>query len=53
VTIGSQDRHQILAEQRTYGVWGLYMSAARGSGLVTPHDARLTDKAREYIEAHS
>lgn len=50
VTIGAADRHQILAEQRSYGVWGLYMSAARGSGLVEDGDARLTQSAREYVE---
>lgn len=50
VTIGESDRHQILGEQRTYGLWGLYMSAARGSGLVEGADARLTPRARELVD---
>ncbi len=51
VTIGHADRHQILAEQRTYGLWGLYTSAARGSGLVEEADVRPTPATRDQIEA--
>lgn len=50
VYIGAADQHQILSEQRTYGLWGLYMSAARGSGLVEDSDARLTPHARAFVE---
>lgn len=48
--IGAADQHQILAEQRTYGLWGLYQSAARGSGLVEDSDARLTPETRAFVE---
>ena len=50
VTIGEADREQILSEQRTYGLWGLYMSAARGSGLVEETDARPTQRTREFVD---
>ena len=51
VSIGEADEHQILAEQKTYGLWGLYMTAARGSGLVEHADARPTESVREHIAA--
>lgn len=50
VTIGEADRHQILSEQRTYGLWGLFMTAARGSGLVDEADARPTPRGREFVD---
>jgi hypothetical protein len=49
VSAGAQD--QILANQKSYGLWGLYMSAARASGLVTTTTPpRLTPHAREVVE---
>ena len=51
VTIGDADQHQILAEQRTYGLWGLYLAASRGSGLVEVADARPTATVREHLDA--
>jgi len=50
VTISQADRHQILGEQRTYGLWGLYMSAARSSGLVEEADARPTGSTRDHLD---
>lgn len=49
VRISTDPSWQILANQRTYGLWGLYMVAARNSKLVQDETARLAEKAREFI----
>ena len=52
-TLSADSEGQILANQRAYGLWGLYTSAARSSGLVahgTP--ARLTDAGRRLATEH-
>jgi hypothetical protein len=49
----SADRiHQILASQKTYGLWGLYTVPARSSGLLDGEPARLTPAARAFVEDH-
>lgn len=41
VPLGAGGDAQLLANQKSYGIWGLYSAAARSSGLVDP-EARLT-----------
>jgi len=41
VALGIGGDAQLLANQKSYGIWGLYSVAARSSGLVDP-DAQLT-----------
>jgi hypothetical protein len=50
VWISSQWEHQILSNQKTYGLWGLFSVAARASGLLSPGEGRLTAAARTFIE---
>lgn len=51
VHISARSPHQILDNQRTYGLWGLYSSAARSSGWLEAREPRLTPAAREFVEA--
>ena len=45
------DTGQILSNQRTYGLWGLYSGPARASGLVDEGDpTRLTIASRRLVE---
>lgn len=47
----SDDRgHQILGNQKIYGLWGLYTMPARSSGLVDGDPPCLTPDAAELIE---
>lgn len=47
----SDDRgHQILSNQKIYGLWGLYTMPARSSGLVDGDPPRLTPPATELVE---
>lgn len=47
----SDDRsHQILGNQKIYGLWGLYTMPARSSGLVDGNPPYLTPDAAELIE---
>lgn len=41
IRISAHQDDQILSNQKTYGLWGLYMVAARNSGLVEPGYTRL------------
>lgn len=50
VTISAKQEHQILSNQKTYGLWGLYTVAARRSGLVQHEENRLTPLARAFVE---
>lgn len=52
-TLSAGSDGQILANQKAYGLWGLYTSAARSSGLVahgTP--TRLSDTGRRLVVEH-
>lgn len=49
VQIGRAQQHQILSNQKIYGLWGLFSVPARNSGLLTD-DGRLTPPAREHVE---
>jgi hypothetical protein len=53
IRISAEERDQILSKQKTYGLWGLYRSAAMASGLAEL-DAEETIPARairEFIES--
>ena len=49
VWISADSRSQILANQKTYGLWGLYMVAARNSKLIEAESPRLTHETRTFI----
>jgi hypothetical protein len=50
-TLGSDPSCQILGNQRTYGLWGLFSVPARSSGLLADDEEILTPVAREFVEA--
>lgn len=50
ITIGAAQKLQILSNQKTYGLWGLFITPAIDSGLVIPKDLSLTPVAREMVE---
>ena len=50
ITFSPQPRHQILANQRIYGLWGYYTGAARASGLLTGDPPVPTDAAIQVLE---
>jgi hypothetical protein len=50
IRIGASPDLQILGNQKTYGIWGLFMMPAIDSGLVVPKDLVLTPVARELLE---
>lgn len=51
VWISADSSSQILANQKTYGLWGLYMVAARNSQLIESELSRLTPETRTFILA--
>jgi hypothetical protein len=55
VRISADQERQILANQKTYGLWGLYSVAARNSSWLEPDGPRLIHRpdaptVRDYIE---
>lgn len=50
VRLSVESTSQILSNQKTYGLWGLYTVAARASGLIEGEPSRLTVAARELVE---
>lgn len=52
IRIGAAPELQILSNQKTYGLWGLYITPAIDSGLLFPRDLTLTPAARALIENH-
>ena len=48
--ISAERRHQILSNQKAYGLWGLYTVAARQSGFCEPGTRRLTLEVRDFVE---
>jgi hypothetical protein len=50
VVISAARQHQILSNQKTYGLWGLYSMPSRECGLIEPRTPRLTDDARAFVE---
>lgn len=49
ITLGSEDE-QILSSQMTLGLWGLYYSAMKATGLVKDDDRSLTDNGKEIAQ---
>jgi hypothetical protein len=50
VTLSADTRHQILADQKIYGLWGLYSVPSRASGLLESDPTRLTPPSRELVD---
>lgn len=50
VTLSADRDHQILGNQKIYGLWGLYTVPARSSGLVEGDPPRLTPPALDLVE---
>lgn len=50
VTISEQPVHQILSNQKAYGIWGLYSVPGRASGLIGGYPARLTPAAQVLVD---
>jgi hypothetical protein len=50
ILIGTHAAAQILSDQKTYGLWGLYTVPARSSGLVEGDPTRLTEAGRFLVE---
>lgn len=50
VRLGTDSGCQILGNQKTYGLWGLYSVPAKASGLLDGDPPRLTKPARELVE---
>ena len=44
ITLGLSAEQQILSDQASYGLWGLYSSAARETGLVSGNDRVVTQR---------
>ncbi len=51
IRLGIDQALQILSNQRTYGLWGLYTNPARASGLLEGEQGRLGAAARRLIDA--
>ncbi|MBA2360063.1 MAG: hypothetical protein H0V79_03825 [Actinobacteria bacterium] len=50
ITLSASREHQILGNQKIYGLWGLYTVPARSSGLLEGNPPRLTPVALDVIE---
>ena len=50
VAISADRAQQILSNQKTYGLWGLFSVPARSSGLIDGDPPRLSVRAKEFIE---
>jgi len=51
VRLGVDAASQILSNQKTYGLWGLYTVPARSSGFVSGNPTRLTEAGRRLVES--
>lgn len=52
IRIAADSSGQILSNQKTYGLWGLYTMPSRASGLIAQDALCLTPLAREFVESH-
>lgn len=50
VHLGADAASQILSNQKTYGIWGLYTVPGRSSGLLDGDPTRLTPPGRDLVE---
>lgn len=48
VPISGQQQEQLLSNQKQYGLWGLFATAAQLSGFIAPGGRRLSDAGREF-----
>jgi len=51
ITLGQSTEQQILSDQASYGLWGLYSSAARDTGLAKGSDRLVTPLGEEIAQA--
>lgn len=51
IPIGDPHKGEILGDQRTYGLWGLFSVPARASGLLPVGPVGVESIAREFVEA--
>jgi hypothetical protein len=51
IRIAADSSGQILSNQRTYGLWGLFTGPARASGLLEGEPTRLTAVSRQLVES--
>jgi len=51
VRLGADPASQILSNQKTYGLWGLYTVPARSSGFLEGNPTRLTAAGRHLVES--
>jgi hypothetical protein len=49
VWLSDERSHQILSNQKIYGLWGLYTMPSRASGLVDGNPTRLTPVALDFV----
>lgn len=49
VILSTSQESQILSDQKTYGLWGLYIMPSRASGLLDGVPHRLTARAAEHV----
>jgi hypothetical protein len=49
VWVSDEPRHQLLASQKTYGIWGLYTMPAAASGLLDGAPVRLAPRAGAFV----
>lgn len=52
IRISADPEAQILSNQKTYGLWGLFTVPARSSGVLMKGEPRLTEKARDFVHRH-
>ena len=51
LTLGQSSRQQILSNQASYGLWGLYSTAARDTGLLSGNDRVVTELGQIIVQA--
>jgi hypothetical protein len=49
IRVAADSSGQILSNQKTYGLWGLYTMPARASGLISADELQLTPLARSFV----
>lgn len=50
ITLSAERGHQILSNQKTYGIWGLYTVAARASGLIEESRYRPSPHTKDHAD---
>lgn len=53
IRIRAVGEDQILSNQKTYGIWGLYSVASASSGVVQADSHRLSPQAQDFLEEHT